>query len=89
MIVLSELGWRTNEPEDSRLLSGEEPALLQQALELADSSGLSVNSLAEQLALPVSLVRTFVGIPDKRPRLTLLEGRQLLLMGTYYEKRAK
>lgn len=63
MISLGELGWRTNEPEDHRLLAGEEPALLRQAVDIADSSGLSINSLAERFALPVQPVRTFVGIP--------------------------
>jgi hypothetical protein len=73
MITLSQLGWRTNEPEDQRLLEGEEPALLRQALELASSSGISVSSLADQLKLPPNLVRTFLGIPDSKPRLTLLK----------------
>ena len=74
MITLSELGWRTHEPEDLRLLAGEEPALLQQALDLAASAGLSLVSIAEELALPVSVVRTLVGIADQRPRLRLVEG---------------
>lgn len=73
MITLSQLGWRANEPEDQRLLEGEEPALLRQALELASSAGMSVTSLADQLKLPPSLVRTFLGIPDSKPRLTLLK----------------
>ena len=73
MITLNQLGWRTNEPEDHRLLSGEEPALLQQAVELALSAGLTEVSLAEQLSLPVDLIRVFLGIPEKRPRLTLLK----------------
>jgi hypothetical protein len=73
MITLGQLGWRTNEPEDHRLLAGEEPALLRQAVELANSVGLNEVSLAEKLSLPVDLVRVFLGIPDKRPRLTLLK----------------
>jgi len=73
MITLSQLGWRTNEPEDQSLLEGEEPALLRQALELASSAGMCVSSLADQLKLPASLVRTFLGIPDSKPRLTLLK----------------
>jgi Zn-dependent peptidase ImmA (M78 family) len=72
MITLAKLGWRTNEPEDQRLLAGEDPALLRQALELAEPAGLSVTSLADQLALPPFLVRTFLGIPDTKPRLRLL-----------------
>jgi Zn-dependent peptidase ImmA (M78 family)/transcriptional regulator with XRE-family HTH domain len=73
MITLSQLGWRTNEPEDYRLLSGEEPALLRQALELAAPTGATVVSIADQLALPLGLVRTFLSIPDQKPRLTLVE----------------
>jgi Zn-dependent peptidase ImmA (M78 family)/transcriptional regulator with XRE-family HTH domain len=73
MITLSQLGWRTNEPEDQSLLEGEEPALLRQALELASSAGMSVSSLADQLKLPPGLVRTFLGMPDSKPRLTLLK----------------
>lgn len=73
MITLSKLGWRTNEPEDQSLLEGEEPALLRQALELASSAGMSINSLADQLKMPPRLIRTFLGIPDSKPRLTLLK----------------
>jgi Zn-dependent peptidase ImmA (M78 family)/transcriptional regulator with XRE-family HTH domain len=72
MISLSQLGWRTNEPEDRRLLEGEEPVLLSKAVDLGASAGLSPVSIAEQLALPLPLVRTFLGIPDERPRLKLL-----------------
>lgn len=73
MITLNQLGWRTNEPEDQRLLAGEEPALLRQGVELAASAGLTEVSLAEQLSLPIDLVRVLLGIPEKRPRLTLLK----------------
>ena len=73
MITLNQLGWRTNEPEDHRLLGGEEPLLLRQAVELAASSGLTETALAEQLSLPVHLIRALLGIPDQRPRLTLLK----------------
>lgn len=76
MITLNKLGWRTNEPEDHRLLAGEEPDLLRQALELAEPAGLSVTTLAEQLALPPALLRTFLGIPESKPRLVLLDGGQ-------------
>jgi Zn-dependent peptidase ImmA (M78 family)/transcriptional regulator with XRE-family HTH domain len=73
MITLNQLGWRTNEPEDHRLLAGEEPVLLRQAVELAASAGLSEVSLAERLSLPPDLIRVFLGIPETRPRLTLLK----------------
>lgn len=76
MITLSKLGWRTNEPEDERLLAGEEPALLSRALELAAPAGLSVSSIAQQLAMPAGMVRRLAGIPDKKPRLTLIPGSQ-------------
>lgn len=76
MITISKLGWRTNEPEDDRLLAGEEPALLSRALELAASAGLSVSSIAQQLALSHSVVRTLLGIPERKPRLTLIPGPQ-------------
>jgi Zn-dependent peptidase ImmA (M78 family) len=72
MITLNQLGWRTNEPEDHDLLVGEEPALLRQAVELATPVGLTEVSLAEQLSLPLDLIRAFRAIPEKRPRLTLL-----------------
>ncbi|MGH8542047.1 MAG: hypothetical protein ACREX3_00020 [Gammaproteobacteria bacterium] len=72
MITLSKLGWRTNEPEDQRLLAGEEPALLSRALELAAPAGLSVTSIAHKLAMPAGMVRALAGIPDKKPRLTLV-----------------
>lgn len=75
MITLSQLGWRTNEPEDHHLLVGEEPALLRQAIELATSVGLTEISLAEKLSLPVDLIRVFLGIPEKRPRLTLIKDK--------------
>jgi Zn-dependent peptidase ImmA (M78 family) len=74
MMTLSQLGWRTNEPEDERLLSGEEPALLSRAIELATPTGVTVAALARELALPVTLVRSLVGIPDTKPRLTLVPG---------------
>jgi Zn-dependent peptidase ImmA (M78 family)/transcriptional regulator with XRE-family HTH domain len=72
MITLGQLGWRTNEPEDPRLLMGEEPMLMRQAVELAAPLGVTAVSIAQQLALPVSLIRTFLGLPDQKPRLTLL-----------------
>jgi Zn-dependent peptidase ImmA (M78 family) len=75
MITLSQLGWRTNEPEDHHLLVGEEPALLRQAVELAESVGLTEISLAEKLSLPIDLIRIFLGIQEKRPRLTLLKDK--------------
>jgi len=74
MINISKLGWRTNEPEDHRLLQGEEPSLLRTALELATPAGLTEVTLSDQLQLPVNLIRTFVGIPDVRPKLTLMRG---------------
>jgi Zn-dependent peptidase ImmA (M78 family) len=74
MITISKLGWRTNEPEDHRLLQGEEPSLLLKALELAAPAGLTVSALADQLKLPPSLVRTFIGMSDAKPRLTLVQG---------------
>ena len=73
MITLNQLGWRTNEPEDHHLLAGEEPALLRQAVELAAPAGLTEISLAEQLSLPIGLVRVFLGMQEKKPRLTLLK----------------
>jgi len=72
MITLNQLGWRTNEPEDERLLTGEHPALLSRALDLASSRGLTVIALAEKLALPPALVRTLLGILDNKPRLTIV-----------------
>lgn len=72
MISLNQLGWRTNEPEDRRLLGGEEPLLLSRALELGERVGLSLAEISRRLSLPLPLVRTFVGIHDARPRLSLV-----------------
>ena len=74
MITLSKLGWRTNEPENDRLLTGEESALLLRALQLAEPAGLSISLIAQQLALPAATVRALVGMTDSKPRLTLIPG---------------
>lgn len=72
MIALSRLGWRTAEPEDPRLLTGEEPALLRRAVELGDDVGVGITQIAAALALPVPLIRSLVGMPETRPRLSLV-----------------
>lgn len=61
----------TNEPVSG--YPGEQPVLLAQAFELAGrESGLSVATLAQELAWPVARVRELIGLPDRRPSLTLV-----------------
>lgn len=61
-------------PQDSvSLHSGEQPRLLSQAYELAESNNLlTLPLLSNELALPVSRVRTFLSIPERKPVLRLV-----------------
>ncbi|WP_261566911.1 helix-turn-helix domain-containing protein [Frankia gtarii] len=74
MIAISQLGWRTHEPEDTGQLGDEEPALLARAAELGSENGLSLAQMARDLSLPLALVRTLIGIRTKRPRLVIIPG---------------
>jgi hypothetical protein len=74
MIAISQLGWRTHEPEDTGQLGGEEPVLLSRAAELGGENGLSLTQMARDLSLPLALVRTLIGIRTGRPRLVVIPG---------------
>ncbi|MFE4599860.1 helix-turn-helix domain-containing protein [Kitasatospora indigofera] len=61
----------TSEPVSS--FSGEQPALLRKAFELAgQDSGLSINKLAHELAWKPDRVRELLGVTDQRPVLQLI-----------------
>jgi hypothetical protein len=71
MVTLGRLGWRRNEPVQ-RSHPGEDPALLSRAIELAADHGTPLKAFAEQLRLPLPLVRALVGETVQRPRLALV-----------------
>jgi Zn-dependent peptidase ImmA (M78 family)/DNA-binding XRE family transcriptional regulator len=71
MVTLGRLGWRRNEPVQ-RSYPGEDPALLSRAIELAADHGTPLKAFAEQLRLPLPLVRALVGETVERPRLALV-----------------
>lgn len=52
--------------------SGEQPALLREAMAVAEQHGFSIVDLANELRWPMHRVREFLGILDSRPRLRLV-----------------
>jgi Zn-dependent peptidase ImmA (M78 family)/transcriptional regulator with XRE-family HTH domain len=50
----------------------EQPIMLQRAFDIATDHGLTMTELADELALPPERIRSYLGIKDNRPRLTLL-----------------
>lgn len=60
--------WRTREPGD--LGEPERPVLLCRALQLAEASGVTLESVAERVCLPADLVAEIVGV-DERPSVAL------------------
>lgn len=62
--------WRTREPAD--LGEQERPALLHRAFELAESRGITLDTLANEVCLPVDAVREVLGLDlDERPDVRL------------------
>lgn len=70
MMRISSLGWRTNEPGGD--VDAERPAMLARAFDLAASRGTTAATLADALQLPISQVRSLLGVTDTRPILTLV-----------------
>lgn len=52
--------------------AGEVPVLLKQAVELAETRGLTISMLAKELAWKPARVRTFLGQVDERPQLKIV-----------------
>ena len=59
-------------PEPVASHPGEVPSMLRRAVELAETHGLSVRDLANQLQWEPSYVRQMLGTPDPRPALRLM-----------------
>ena len=57
--------WRQREPGE--LGPPEQPALMRRALDVAASRGVSLESLADEIALPQSFVSELIGAGDDRP----------------------
>jgi Zn-dependent peptidase ImmA (M78 family) len=72
MVTLGRLGWRRDEPVQ-RSYPGEDPALLIRAAELAAEHGTPLSAFADQLRLPLPLLRAVLGEVVGRPRLTLVQ----------------
>jgi Zn-dependent peptidase ImmA (M78 family)/DNA-binding XRE family transcriptional regulator len=71
LATLTRLGWRRDEPMGD--YSTEWPTLLGEAVGLAASRGLTEESLAARLHLPLSEIRELLSrMPDERPRLRLV-----------------
>ncbi len=73
MATLTRLGWRRDEPMAD--YPTEWPALLSESVALAAPRGLTEESLAAVLRLPVTEIRELLShVPDGRPRLRLVTG---------------
>ncbi len=59
-------------PQPVGQFPGETPCLLREAVELADANGVTVASLAQELAWPAATVRKLLGEADERPALRLV-----------------
>lgn len=71
MVTLGQLGWRRDEPVDKH--PTEWPSLLSEAVQLASARGVSEQSLAGQLCLPLAEVRELLSRrSDERPALRLV-----------------
>lgn len=67
---LRKLGLFDPQPVDN--FPGEQPQLLRQAFDLAQTTGLTITKLANELKIRPARVRILLGMPDDRPTLTLL-----------------
>jgi Zn-dependent peptidase ImmA (M78 family) len=77
MAAITQIGWRRNEP--TLEYGGEWPAMLAEALKLAESRGLTEQILADGLCLPPTEVRELFGFADEdRPRLQLISSERSL-----------
>ncbi|MCW2947577.1 MAG: hypothetical protein JWR24_4294 [Actinoallomurus sp.] len=73
MATLTRLGWRRDEPTAE--YPTEWPALLAEAVKLAEPRGLTEQALAARLRLPLSEVRELLShVQDDRPQLRLIPG---------------
>jgi Zn-dependent peptidase ImmA (M78 family)/transcriptional regulator with XRE-family HTH domain len=71
MVTLGQLGWRRDEPMDR--YPTEWPSLLAEAVQLASARGVTEQSLAEHLCLPLVEVRELLSQrTDERPALRLV-----------------
>lgn len=71
MAAITQIGWRRNEP--TLEYGGEWPAMLAEALKLAESRGLTERILADGLCLPPTEMRELLGFTNEdRPRLHLV-----------------
>jgi hypothetical protein len=65
-------------PEPVSCYPGEQPVMLAQAFDLAaQETGLTVRELAKELSWKPAHVPELLGMPDTRPVLQLVSGRQL------------
>ena len=72
MKVMSARGWRAREPGDEKLGPLEAPVLLRRALDTLASTGVTLESLAQEASLPqADLVRLIEVTRDPRPRVEL------------------
>ncbi|WP_162293031.1 helix-turn-helix domain-containing protein [Actinophytocola xinjiangensis] len=72
LATITRLGWRTDEPVRADY-PGEEPELLARAVELAAAHGLPLPRLADNLRIGLPRLRALIGLPDRRPRLRLVQ----------------
>jgi Zn-dependent peptidase ImmA (M78 family) len=73
MATLTRLGWRRDEPTGE--YPTEWPALLAEAVALGEERGLTEQTIASRLRLPLTEVRELLShVSDDRPRLTLVPG---------------
>lgn len=73
MATLTRLGWRRDEPTGE--YPTEWPALLAEAVRLGEERGLTEQTIATRLRLPLTEVRELLShVSDDRPRLSLVPG---------------
>ena len=72
MKAMSARGWRTDEPGDERLGPLEAPVLLGMAIDRLTETGISLEQLCEEAALPVKEVKQLLdNTSDRRPAVEL------------------
>jgi Zn-dependent peptidase ImmA (M78 family)/transcriptional regulator with XRE-family HTH domain len=66
---MSRAGWRKTEPGD--LGSPERPQLLRRAVRVLEESDVSLDDLADEAHIPVSVIRQYLQVPGTQSRVTV------------------
>ena len=67
--LMSANGWRIDEPGNDELGATESPRLLNEALELLATDGITLDEVVTEAGLPLDDVQTLLGAAGRRRRL--------------------